>query len=301
MPIARVGDAQIFNFLTTRTSRLQAELQNVQEEIASGRRLVRAEQDPVGAGQVVRLGSRLAEIASLQEGTRFGTSVLGAQDDALGEANSILTRAREIATQQNSGLLGPSERAAAREEVRGLLEAMTAIGNTEHAGRRIFGGLALDAPPPFADPDTPGWTPATAYSGSTADFELKVGATSSERLRLTTRGDLVFQDALQALADLDTALATNGPVAPTIDALKAASDDIAAERSSVAARQADLLGRAAQLEGIALAEEEELSTVRDADLATSITRLAQLQTALQALLAAGARIADTSLANLLAI
>lgn len=301
MPVSRVGDAQVFSFLTTRTGRLQAELQTVQEEIASGRKLVRPEQDPVGAGQVVRLGQRLVEIASLGEATRFGGGVLSAEDDALGEAGSILTRAREIATQQASDLLGPSERAAAREEVHGLLEAMTAVGNTEFSGRRVFGGLALDAPAPFADPDTPGYTAATAYAGSTQEFSVKVGATATERVRLSTRGNTVFGDALQALEDLETALATNAPVAPTLDDLKAAADGISAERSSVAARQADLLGRAEQLESLALGEEDELSAVRDADLATSITRLTQLQTALQALLAAGAQIARTSLANLLSI
>jgi flagellar hook-associated protein 3 FlgL len=227
--------------------------------------------------------------------------VLHAEDDALEEAGSILTRAREIATQQATDLLGPSERAAAREEVHGLLEAMTAVGNTEFSGRRVFGGLALDAPPPFADPNGAGYTAATAYTGSTQEFSAKVGATASERVRLTTRGDAVFGDALQALEALETALATNAPVAPTLDGLENAADTISAERSSVAARQGDLVGRGQQLETLALGEEDLLTRVRDADLATSITKLTQLQTALQALLAAGASIARTSLANLISI
>jgi len=50
-----------------------------------------------------------------------------------------------------------------------------------------------------------------------------------------------------------------------------------------------------------LGEENLLSSLRDADLATSITQLTQLQTALQALLAAGAEISRTSLVNLLTI
>jgi flagellar hook-associated protein 3 FlgL len=301
MPVSRVGDAQVFDFLISRGNRLRADLQTVQEQIASGKRLTRPEQDPVAAGQVVRLQQRLGELAELGESTRFGTAVLGAEDDTLGEATSILTRAREIATQQATDLLGPAERAAAREEVRGLIDAMTALGNTEFAGRRVFGGLAQDAPPPFADPQTPGWTAATAYVGSQQEFSLKVGSSSGERVRLTTRGDNVFGGALAALEALDTALGTNAPVAPTLTNLESASETISAERASVAARQADLLGRQKQMEVSTLGEENLLSSLRDADLATSITQLTQLQTALQALLAAGAEISRTSLVNLLTI
>jgi flagellar hook-associated protein 3 FlgL len=301
MPVSRVGDAQVFDFLISRSNRLRADLQTVQEQIASGRKLLRPEQDPLAAGQVVRTQQRLVELAALGESTRFGSAVLGAEDDALGEATSILTRSREIATQQATGLLGPAERAAAREEVRGLMEAMTALGNTEFAGRRVFGGLAQDAPPPFTDPDTPGWTAAAAYVGSQQEFSLKVGATSAERVRLTTRGDTVFGGALAALEALDTALATNAPVAPTLTNLEAASDAISAERASVAARQADLLGRQKQMDASSLSEENLLSSLRDADLATSITQLTQLQTALEALLAAGAEISRTSLVSLLGV
>jgi flagellar hook-associated protein 3 FlgL len=301
MPVSRVSDGQVFDLLIARGNRLRADLQAVQEQIASGRKLTRPEQDPLAARRVVRLEQRLAELADLGESTRFGSAVLGAQDDALGEATSILMRAREIATQQATDLLGPAERAAAREEVQGLLEALTAIGNTEFAGRRVFGGLAQDAPPPFTDPDAPGWTPATAYVGSQQEFFLKAGASAGERVRLTTRGDTVFGGALAALQALDTALATNAPVAPTLTGLEAAAETISAERASVGARQADLLGRQKQFEVAELGEEGLLSSLRDADLAESITQLTQLQTALQALLASGVEISRTSLVNLLGI
>ena len=64
-----------------------------------------------------------------------------------------------------------------------------------------------------------------------------------------------------------------------------------------------LVSNVANLEtpGYRARERSLLSSLRDAHLATSITQLTQLQTALQALLAAGADISRTSLVNLLAI
>ncbi len=301
MPVTRVSDAQTFDFLTTRTGRFQVDIATLQEQIASGKRLISPDQDPLGAAVVVRANASLAALAEQTRSSHFGSDVLGAQDDALAEAGDILVRAQEIATQQASSLLSPSERAAAREEVHGLLQALTALANGEHAGRRLFGGLALDAPAPFADPDTPGYTAATAYTGSTVEFETKVGNGPTDRVRLSTQGDQVFGTALQALESLETALATNGDVSSTLDALEQGRASLGAERASVGARQAQLLDRARDLTGLALREEETRAKAQDADLAVVITQLTQAQIALQATLAAGARLAQISLVNLLSI
>jgi flagellar hook-associated protein 3 FlgL len=302
MALTRIADGLTYAFLTDRANRLQVQLRVLQEQVASGRRLIDAEDDPLGAAQAARADASLAALGQYEESSRFGAEVLGAQDDALGEAEQLLVRAEEIATQQATGLVSAAERAAAREEVHGLLQALTAAANNELAGRRLFGGLALDAPAPFADPDAPGYTPATAYGGSTQDFWVKVGSGAGERVRVTTRGDQVFSSALQALQDLETALATPGAdVAATLAGLAAGRGDLAAERASVAARQAALVGRVKQVEAVAVTEQAGRARVLEADPVETISRLVQAQTALQALLSAGSQIARTSLVNLLEI
>lgn len=303
MAISRISDAQMFSFLTDRVGRQQVTINALQEEIASGKRFSSPEQDPLGATQVVRLDGSISALDQYSESTRFGSDVLGAQDDTLGQAGNILVRAQEIATQQASGLLGPDERAAAKNEVQGLLEGLTGLANSEQGGRRLFGGLALDAPPPFADPpaDLSTYDPTTAYSGSTRDFFVKVGSSATDRVRVSTRGDTVFQSSLQALENLWTALDTNGNVAGTLSGLGQGRADLAAERASVGARQSQLLDRTSQVSSLTTQQQKALSTVQDADLATVITQLTQAQTALQATLAAGAQLAQTSLVNLLHI
>src|SRR5205823_1162893 len=151
--------------------------------------------------------------------------------------------------QQASGLLSPSERAAAREEVHGLLQGLTAIGNQELAGRRLFGGLALDAPAPFTDPDATGYSASTAYVGSTQELSIKVGGSASERVRVSTRGDTVFGDGLTALESLETALATGGNVTSTLAGLAQGQATFDAERASVGAREAGLIDRGQQVSG----------------------------------------------------
>jgi flagellar hook-associated protein 3 FlgL len=301
MAITRVSDAQSFALLNTRVGRLQVAIRELQEQIASGRRLRTPETDPLGAAEVVRGEDHLAALAQHLGASRFGSSILGAEDEALDEGGQILVRAQEIATQQSSSLLGPGEREGAREEVHALLQALTAVANSEHAGRRLFGGLALDAPPPFADPDSPGYSASTAYSGSTQDFFVKIGSSVSERVRISTRGDTVFGQALEALEALETALATNGDVAGTLSGLEQGRIALTAERASVGARQRQLIDRDGQVRALQFRQQEALSEVRDADLATVITQLTQAQTALQASLAVGAQLAELSLASLIRV
>lgn len=299
MAISRVSDAQTFALLTERAGQLQVAIRDLQEQVASGKRLLTPEQDALGAAQVVRGGTSLAALAQYGESSKFGTDVLSAQDKTLGEAEQLMVRAEQIATEESSGLVGPAELAAAREEVHGILQGLTVAGNTEFAGRRVFAGLALDAPPPFADPNGVGYTAANAYSGSQQEFSLKIGGATSDRVRLSTTGSNVFGNALTAVEALETALATNGDVKGTLTALAQGRDTLSAERASVGARQAQLINRNSQVQGLTAGEQSVLSRVRDADLVKVVTQLSQAQTALETVLAAGARIAQTSLTNLL--
>jgi len=302
MTISRVSDTQSFALLVSRSGQLQASLATLEEQVASGKRLSTPDDDPLAAAAASRAQSALAALAQYGTGSGFGTDVLGAEDKALDEGQQVMVRAEEIATQQASSLLSPGERAAAREEVHGLLEALTAIGNTELGGRRIFAGLAAEsAPAPFAavPEDVSTYDPTTAYTGSTQEFFVKVGSSSDDRVRLTTRGDTVFGGALAALKNLWTALNTNGDTGATLGELGTARDALATERASVGARQSELIARTSQVKSLTLDQQKALSNAQDADLVTVITRLTQTQTALQAALTAGAEIAHTSLVDLL--
>jgi flagellar hook-associated protein 3 FlgL len=120
-------------------------------------------------------------------------------------------------------------------------------------------------------------------------------------VRLTTRGDQVFGSALTALEALESALRTGGDVAGTLSALAQGRDAIVSERASVGARQAQLQERTSQVADQKLRVQTALSSIQDADAVTVITQLTQAQQAFEAVLAAGARVAQTSLVDLLKI
>lgn len=301
MSIQRVADAQTFAVLNQRTSALEVTIRRLQEQVTSGTLYSSPDENPAAAVQIVRARSDIGALTQYGSSSTFGFQVLSAQDKALGEAGSLMTRAQEIATQMASGTITPEQRQAAAEEVHGILDGLTSLGNTEFSGRRVFGGLALDAPAPFTDPDAVGYDPSTAYTGSTQTFSVKIGSSATERVRLSTQGDAVFGDALVGVSALETALRTNGDVGATVAGLTTAQNTLESERASVGARQAQLNDRSNQVDATKLQQQTALANVNDADLVTVISQLVQAQTALQATLQAASRVIQTNLTNLVSV
>lgn len=299
MAISRVSDAQNFALISSRVSGLQARLAELRDQIATGRKFLRPEQDPLGASTVVRLRSSLSSLEQFKQSSKFGDDVLTAQFSALRDAKNLLDRADEIATQQSTTFRTPEDRLAAAEEVHGLLQSLTTLGNSTFAGRRLFSWLAQDSAQPFADPDNVGYTPATAFTGGTENFTVKVGPSAGEVVKVSSQGDDVFVPGLQGLYDLEHALRTNGDIPATFTQLKAGQDAIAIEQSSVGARQAVVKGRITQLTSLNGQEQVAMARTTDADVIQSITDLTQVQASLQALLSAASQIAQQNLSSLI--
>lgn len=299
MAIDRVSDRQTFVLLNERVGTLQAQLATLRDRVATGKAHQTPDEDPIGAATTVRVQSSIGALGAYKDSVQFGNSVLGAQFSTLQQAKNLMTRAAEIATQQSTSLRTDAQRQAAAEEVHGILQAMTALGNTTYAGRRLYSWLAQDGTPPFADPDTPGYDASTAYTGATQSFEVKTGDTAQERVRVTTPGDQVFTASLQGLQALETALRTNGDVAGTATALQAGEDVLSSEAASVGGRQSALQDRLTQITSLTGQEQAVLTKVSEADLISTVSELSQVQTSLQALLQAAGQIFQTDLSSVI--
>ncbi len=292
MILGRVTQSTIFRELTTSVNRIQRQLARAQAEVDSQKKLQNASDDPAGAAQANRFRGEASALQALADGIGFGTAVLGAQDGALDQTENLLARAQEIATQTSSGLTTPAARIEAADEVAQIERGVITLANTQLAGRYIFGGLATGTPP-FANLDDPGFDPTTTYSGTANPFTLPIG--SGQTVALTTPGDQVFGSTITALDHLRQTLSTGASPDTSVDELNAAADTIRAERSSIGGRVTRLQDRTTQIGRSSDTAASLLSGVEDADLTSSISHLVQLQTALQATLAAGSSLQQSIL------
>jgi flagellar hook-associated protein 3 FlgL len=284
MSVGRVTQGTLYREFRASVGRLQRQLADAQAAVSSQKKLRDASDDPIGAAAVTRLRAETRAIGAVRDGIGFGTAVLSAQDGALEQVESLLTRAREIAAQTSSGLTTAAGRQQAAAEVAEIERTVLTLANTTVGGRHVFGGLVAGAHP-FADLDAPGFDAATAYGGPTEAFALPIGA--NQTVAVTTPGDQVFGAAITALDDLRQTLAAGTAPTASVDAIEAAAATIREERASIGGRVARLADRGDELGRTIDGARVLIAGVEDADLTSAITELVQLQNALQATLAAG--------------
>lgn len=283
--IGRVTQSSMVRDFLGHVQSLQRRTAEAQEHVQTQRKILTPSDDPGGAARATRLRSENTDLNALHETVGFGLSVLGAQDGAIGEAQALLTRARELASQEANGLTSPALRAAAATEVEEIERAMITLANTTVGGRHIFGGLATgDAP--FTSLDDPGFDATDPYGGPTDAFYVRTGEDGA-RTRLTTPGDQVFGDAILALENLRQTLIAGNDPAVELTGLEAAADSLGLERASVGARSRALADRGQDILGSIQTAREEIGEIEDVDLVEAILDLQRLQSALEATLVSG--------------
>ncbi len=294
--VGRVTERTLLADFTYAVSRLRRQQSDAQNALSSQKRLRAPSDDPVGAARATTLRGEARELTAYQDSVGLATTTLGAQDGVLGQVHDMLIRAREIAAGLNSGLVTAEARQTAAEEVKEIERGLLGLANTTVGGRYIFGGLATSGPP-FTSLDDPGFSPATAYTGTTDPFAVRVAR--DETMRITTSGGDVFGSSLAALDDLRQTLeAGNDPIA-SLAPLERAAEDIRQERASVGGRLARLQARTTEIANALVANTTLIGGIEDADLTETITELAQVQNALEATLTAGTSLLRTSILDFL--
>ena len=294
--ITRVTERALITDFTNSVSRLRRQQADAQAALSSQKKLREPSDDPVGTARSTRLRGETKELGAYRDSVGVGTATLGAQDAVLGEVHDILIRAREIAAGLSGSLSTPEARQTAGVEVVELERGLLALSNTTVAGRYIFGGLSTTGPV-FTSLDDPGFTPGTAYTGSTTPFAVRTAR--DETIRITTNGGDVLTSSVQALDDLRQTLAAGTDPVASLATLESAANDIRQERASVGGRLSRLQTRDQEIGSAIVTAKTLLGDVEDADLTETITQLAQVRNALEATLTAGASLLQTTILDYL--
>lgn len=271
------------------------EMETLRGQIASGRRIRQASDDPVAASAVMRTDRGLAALDQYQRNIAEARSRVDAEDRVLDQITNLLARAKELAVAQASDTGNEATRANAAREVDGLLASVVQLGNTRFAGVYIFGGDHNDRPPfgddGAIDPDAP---PAGIH---------RVEIASGQLFHVNTDGQTLLVDSgvIDALKELrDSLEANNGAgVRASITSLDHAFDEIQAMVGDVGARANVLEIAEANAESWAVTLQTFRSELADVDLEEAVSRLISRQTSFQAALVANAQILQTTLTDYL--
>lgn len=136
----RITQNTIYQNISQNLSGITEQLNNVNEQIASGKRINEPSDDPIGITQALNLKTVLSQISQYGTNINQGQSWLQATESALQSVQGLISQAKTLATQMSTGTYNAADRANAAQEVENIIEQVVQIGNTQVAGRYIFSG-----------------------------------------------------------------------------------------------------------------------------------------------------------------
>ncbi len=263
-----------------------------QQALSTGVKFQHAKDNPIGAAGVLRAENLLATLESRQKNLDLVESKASYAESRLGNLTDTLQSARDLLVRSQTVAINTEDRDLLAEQMRGLAQDVAAIGNTRDAdGRPLFGGTS---------PNLPFSGGAGAWSldaGMSAPIQVEVASGRSLPAGVDVRA--AFRDS-SGTVDLATALenmAAEIALSPTDDAGKLARRDALdasltemdamLERTSRARSSAGLTLEAVDVirdtnEAVKLNANEELTRLRDADVAEEVTKLANESASLDA-------------------
>lgn len=256
-----------------------------QQEVATGRRINTVSDDPLGASQAIGEHATMATIDAYTATSNSASAKLSATDNVLAGIVDKLSSAIVTGTSARGSTVDQTARDSAAAAIRGLRDSLVTDFNTTFNGTYLFSGTAVDQPP-YAQVDGT-WT----YQGNSDTTQVEVQ--HSQLVSTTVNGQAVAQgsdttDVFTTLDQLADAIESGDDDAITngLSALDRAFDRTLQAQGRLGAAENTVDDATSRLQALRQAADTRRSTLEDANLAESATKMSQASTAYQAALGA---------------
>ena len=167
------GWGVIYNNASIGLHKRTQEMAWLQEQAASGQRVLRASHDPSAAYRILGLKQEVSTMDAYMDNLHTVTLNLDNASSALQQVSLALSRANELVTQGANDTYSPANRRALAAEFDGLLGQSFSLANHEFMGKYLFGGAKTDEAP-FEAVMRAGSIVDAKYVGSTSDILIPV-------------------------------------------------------------------------------------------------------------------------------
>ena len=182
----RIATANAFDTGIDTLSRRQSDLNSLQEELTTGKRVNRASDDPAAAARAERALASIGRSETSQRAVDASKVLITQAESTLGDAGDLLQRARELMVSAGNGSYGDAERKSIADELQSIRDQLLTLANTgDGAGTFVFGGQG-STQKPFSDT-------ATGVQYVAADGEMRTEQPTG--LPLTTDGSAAWLEA----------------------------------------------------------------------------------------------------------
>lgn len=181
----RVTNQGFFKNAVASIQDLQRELNAVQEQIATGRRIQQPSDDPNGAARILDYQESLATLTQYQRNTELASNRLRLSEDTLTRATNALQRVRELTLQAANASQTNETRTFIATELRASVDELLSLANTRDASDQFLFSGFQSGTQPFSRQGA-----GFVYNGD--DGQRFVQVSASRQLSDTNSGDEIF-------------------------------------------------------------------------------------------------------------
>lgn len=282
----RISTNSIYQTAVSKINSLQAEQSKLQQQIATGKRLLTPSDDPLASARVLQLSRSQSVNTQFGENRKVAETRLGDLDISLESITELLTTVRTTLV-GSAGTLSTGQRNALAIQLGSSMETLLGLANTrDAAGNYLYAGFQNKAIPFTATA-----TGAT-YNGDSNQQLLQVD--THRQMTVNASGNSVFQaggnDIFSTLSTLITLLNNTAATASTVttgvatalSSVDSAISNVAVIRSTVGSR----LNEIDSLNDVGASRElqyaQAMSALQDLDYAKALSDVSQKQSILEA-------------------
>jgi len=280
----RVTQAESYRNLLSGMEALNRNLNTVNQQISSGRRLTDLKDSPIGSAELVTLAEKASQIDQYRSNSDSCAFFLGVAESALNEVQNVVTAIYTAGSEGASGYITADTRAVIADEIRTMRDQLLSLANTQARDRYVFAGSQANTVPFVLSGDSVTYQGDSSVNTVSVDDGLEV--------RQGADGSTVFNGIFAAVSSLLTALDADdsSSIQSALEEVSSALSGLGRIRAQVGAALGQLQDVNAHLDTYKVAVQQQRGNIEDTDLAEASIQLSQLQTALKAAVSAASSI-----------
>jgi flagellar hook-associated protein 3 FlgL len=265
------------------------QLQSVQAQASSGKRIQVPSDDPHGTAISMQLRSAQSADTTYASNIAFANARLGTLDSTLQTLNTRVQQVRSIVITAQGGQMSSDTLNSLSSQIEQIKPELVALYNTQYLGRPVFGGTS---------PTNQAIDDSGTFVGDGTAVMTRISAVST--VRVDVDGAAIGADKISSLMDqISTNMAAGNPPQSDLSDL----DDVLSSLTTALGNVGAIENRVSQQSDLISQNSIDLTsaiaTNESADLAQVLTQFASQQVAYQTALGIAGKISQTSLLDFL--
>lgn len=193
--ISRIANFHHYNSVSNDMNRQQIKVQENQQQLASGKRLLTAGDDPVASIYIQNFDQQNTQIDQSVKSITMARNRLNNEEAAITEVENLLDDAKRRSMMMVNGSLSGDDRVAHKQDMQGAFDSFMNVVNTrDESGNYVFAGTQYSQQPFFRDNNG-----EVAYVGDSYQRMAKISP--SVDVAINDAGDKLFLEVANPFGD----------------------------------------------------------------------------------------------------